>query len=167
EYLIRAVPEIIKHHDNIRVLIVGDGPLRPELEALVHSLGLDKPVMFLGWRNDSTGIINALDLFVLASIHEGMPTAVLEAVFLGIPVVATATGGIRELTTDRWNGFLVKPRSESRLAEKCLFVIRNPSFADGVVRNARCQIQRYDVCETTALLLNLYEEVLDRVRRAE
>jgi len=160
EYLIRAVPEIIRRCEDVRVLVVGDGPAREGLEGLVTSLGLEKTVMFLGWRDDTVNIINALDLFVLPSLHEGMPTVLLEAMSLGVPVVASATGGIPEILTDGWNGLLVEPRSESSLAGKCASVISCYSLADRLVTNARREVRNYFVNEAAVSLLTLYKRLV-------
>ena len=159
EYLIRAVPEIVKRREDVRVLVVGDGPLRGDLEALVQFLGLEKTVTFLGWRDDSVDIINALDLFVLPSLHEGMPTVLLEAMFLGIPVVASATGGIPETVADGWNGLLVEPRSELSLSEKCIRVISHPHSANKRAKNAMQDVYKYHLHETVAPLLALYRQL--------
>ncbi len=159
EYLIRAVPEIVKRREDVRVLVVGDGPLRGDLEALVQFLGLEKTVTFLGWRDDSVDIINALDLFVLPSVHEGMPTVLLEAMSLGVPVVASNTGGIPDIVADNWSGILPEPRNESSLAAKCMSVISDRSLADLLVHNASRGICKYHVTETAVPLLTLYQRL--------
>ena len=127
----------------------------------MRSLGLEKTVIFLGWRNDTVDIINALDLFVLPSVHEGMPTVLLEAMSLSIPVVASATGGITELVSDAWNGLLVTPGSDSILAEKCLSIISDSSLISTLVWNAKQRVRMYHSCETVSCLLTLYQRLVN------
>ncbi|MFQ5798327.1 MAG: glycosyltransferase, partial [Bacteroidota bacterium] len=125
----------------------------------VQSLGLEKVVTFLGPCDDVVDIINTLDLFVLPSLHEGTPTVILEAMFLGLPVVASATGGISEVVRDRWNGLLVEPGNRSNLASACLSLLSNPALAQVVTRNA-CQASKAFLRqETCQLLLSMYSSL--------
>lgn len=160
EYLIRAVAEIIKRREEVRFLVVGDGPLRIELEALVRSMGLEKEVIFLGWRDDTVDIINALDLFVLPSLHEGMPTVLIEAMTLGIPIVASAIGGIPELIRDGWNGLLVDARNPSALAGQCLSMITDASLASRLASNAKQAARKYRSVEILPSLLGCYTQLI-------
>lgn len=157
EYLIRAVPEIIKHYEGVRILIVGDGPLRADLEVLTQSLGLEKTVIFLGWRDDTVDILNALDLFVLPSLHEGMPTVLLEAMFLGVPVVASATGGIPEVIVHGWNGLLMTPGSESSIANNCLSIAFDTFLANTLMTNGIQESNKYHIDVTVVSLLKQYQ----------
>ena len=161
EYLIRAVPEIVKRHEDVRVLVVGDGPSRTGLEALVRSLGLEKTVTFLGWRHDTTEIMNALDLFILPSLHEGTPTALLEAMCLGIPVVASATGGVRDLIIHGENGLLVEPKDVHGLAATCSAVMEDASLRQRLTSNCLRSISgKYRVATVTEAHLSHYYRLL-------
>lgn len=97
---------------------VGQGPLEARLRERCRTLGLDQSSFrFLGYREDAVRVAAGFDLFVLASIHEGLPIAMLEAMALGVPVVATRVGGIPEVVTDGVEGLLVPPARPDLLAE--------------------------------------------------
>jgi glycosyltransferase involved in cell wall biosynthesis len=102
------------------LLIVGIGPLQSETEALARSLGLGDRVRFLGMRRDVPELMSAADGYVLSSAREGMPVVLLEAGAAGMPIVATAVGGNREVVLDGKTGFVVPPRDPNALAEAML-----------------------------------------------
>ena len=113
--LIEAFHRLAGRRDT-QLLIVGDGPCRPELEHLASELGLRGRVRLLGERDDINVILRALDIFILPSLGEGISNAILEAMATGLPVVATHVGGNPELVDDGVTGFLVPSRSTSSLA---------------------------------------------------
>jgi glycosyltransferase involved in cell wall biosynthesis len=99
------------------LLIVGDGPLRDEIEALIRQLGLNEHVTLAGWRRDMPAIYAASDLFVLTTWGwEGLGLTVVEAMVAGLPVVATRAGGIPEVVVERETGLLVERRDPAALA---------------------------------------------------
>ncbi|HDN80641.1 MAG TPA: glycosyltransferase, partial [Chloroflexi bacterium] len=114
--LIRAFAAAAPHAHGLHLLLVGDGPLRPELEAQVKALGLKQRVCFLGVRTDIPEILAAADVFVLSSRWEGNPLSVMEAMAAGKPVVATVVGGVPELVEDGVSGILVPPQGTEALA---------------------------------------------------
>lgn len=135
--LIRAAGLLVPDLPGVRVLIAGDGPLRGELGALSAQLGIDRHVLFCGARDDIYDVIAALDIFVLPSLSEGVPMALLEAMALGTPVVATAVGGVPEVVINRASGLLVPPRDERALADACLELARNRRWARTLAARAR------------------------------
>jgi glycosyltransferase involved in cell wall biosynthesis len=100
-----------------RLRIVGDGPDRDAVEAEIRSHGLHDAVELLGERDDVPEILAAADVFVLSSHSEGLPMSVLEAMATGLPVVASAVGGVPEAVADRETGLLVAPRDPGALGE--------------------------------------------------
>lgn len=107
-----------------RLLVVGDGPLRPRLEALAAELGLGDRVVFAGMRSDVDEILRIVDVIVLSSYTvECLPFAVLEAMGAGLPAVCTAVGGLPELVEDGVTGHLVPPRDPRGLAERLIEVL--------------------------------------------
>ncbi|MDE2312769.1 MAG: glycosyltransferase, partial [Elusimicrobia bacterium] len=93
----------------MRCVILGEGPERANLEALTQRLGLRSRVRFLGERADAAAWISSLDLFVLPSLWEGLPNALLEAMALGVPCAASAVDGVPEVIQDGENGYLFPP----------------------------------------------------------
>ena len=124
EYLIRAAAYVAEQRPDVRVLIAGSGPREQELRALARTCGVERNCLFVDPAVDRRfsvyDLVGALDIFVLPSLSEGIPMALLEAMALGTPCVASAVGGIPEIITDRGGGRLVEPRSPRAIADACL-----------------------------------------------
>ncbi|MEW6274267.1 MAG: glycosyltransferase family 4 protein [Bacillota bacterium] len=112
---LKAAAMLVKDY-RVNFLIVGDGPLRRQLEHEAVALGLENRVVFTGERDDVPVILSALDIFVLPSLTEGFPLAILEALAAGRPVIATRVGGIPEIIADNHTGLLIKPGDPAELA---------------------------------------------------
>jgi glycosyltransferase involved in cell wall biosynthesis len=125
KYLIRATEILKEKAPRIRVIIVGEGPLRMELDRLVKQTHVEDIVFFLGFREDVPQILASLDLFVLSSYLEGMGSSILDAMASRLPVVATKTGGIPEVVVNGETGLLVPPRSPVALAKAILKIYGN------------------------------------------
>lgn len=127
-YLLRAATSVIGVEPRSRFLIVGDGPERVKLEALVQELGLSSVVTFAGMRSDVPAMLSAMDVFVQpTSVVEGLPLAVTEAMAARLPVVATDVGGVREAVKNGVNGFVVRPCDVSALASALIAVSSDPT----------------------------------------
>ncbi len=100
----------------LRLVIVGDGPQRPEVERLIEQLGLSGRVWITGWREDVTELMLGFDLFVLSSQAEGTPLTILEAMAAGLPVVSTRVGGVADLVVHQQTGYLVPAGDAEELA---------------------------------------------------
>jgi len=143
-------------------LLAGDGPLKEELQQQALSLGIEKNVRFLGFREDIIDILNCLDIFVMSSHHEGIPMILLEAMALQKPVVSTAVGGVKEVIEDNLSGLLVKPGDEKSLALACLIVLNRPDTREKLSRGAIGRIEEeYSVEVQRARLLNLYRGMVN------
>jgi glycosyltransferase involved in cell wall biosynthesis len=125
---IKLAAEISKTFPNARFILVGDGALRGKVCALINKLNLKGKVILAGWRNDVAAFLSCLDVFVLTSLWEGLPIAVLEAISAGVPVIATDTGGIREVILDSKAGYLVKPHDIKTLQERLEELLKKPSL---------------------------------------
>ncbi|GAB6180451.1 glycosyltransferase [Desulfotomaculum defluvii] len=113
-YLLKAASHLKEY--NVTLLIVGDGPLRQELEKEVLSLGLGDRVVFAGMRENIAQVLAALDIFVLPSVTEGLPLTILEAMAAAKPIVATRVGGVPEAILDGRSGIVVPPKDPEALA---------------------------------------------------
>jgi sugar transferase (PEP-CTERM/EpsH1 system associated) len=120
-----------------RLLIVGDGPCRPELESVISALDLDQRVRLLGERDDVPDVLAAMDVFVLSSIGEGISNTILEAMATGLAVVATRVGGNPELVVDGTTGSLVEARSPAALAAALQRYLEDPGLIESQGRAAR------------------------------
>lgn len=135
-YLLEAAKEVVQKYDSVKFLLIGDGELRQMLEKKVKNVGLDKHVIFTGIRNDIPELLSLLDIFVLASIREGLPMALLEAMASKTPVVASKVGGIPGLIEDRVSGILVEPKDIKGIAHGIMYLIKNPAKANILKKNA-------------------------------
>lgn len=120
-----------------RLLVLGDGPLRPALEAAAADLTADGTVTFLGARADVAQALADADVFVLSSRWEGLPFAVIEAMMVGLPVVASRVGGVEEAVVDGLTGFLVPPEDEAALAAALTRLLRDPDLREAMGREGR------------------------------
>jgi glycosyltransferase involved in cell wall biosynthesis len=140
-------------------LCAGQGPLADELAALHDRLGLGDRVRLLGYRSDVPDLMAAADLFVLASDHEGYPIALMEAMASGLPVVATAVGGVPEAVQDGREGLLVPPGRPQELAAAVLRVSRDPQLRDQLASAARRRGAEFDVAVACRALEAAYTEL--------
>ena len=129
KYLIEAAAILKKKAPQIRLIIVGKGPLRMELDQQVKEVGVEDIVFFLGFREDVPQIMASLDLFVLSSYLEGMGTSILDAMASRLPVVATQVGGIPEVVNHGKSGLLVPPRDPDSLAKAILQFYKDRKLA--------------------------------------
>lgn len=123
--LLKAFDRVKENNQKVRLLIVGTGELRQELEHQAEVMGLGQRVRFLGMRTDISDILGASDVFVLSSNREGNPLALMEAMAAGKPVVATAVGGVPELVVDGSTGILVPAEDAAALAEALSNLLHN------------------------------------------
>lgn len=124
--LLAAACQVLDELPDVRFVTVGQGPQEPEIHALRAELGLGDRVVMLGHRRDAVRVMAACDVFVLASLNEGLPLAVMEALALGLPVVATAVGGVPEVVEDGCEGVLLPPGKPSELAAALVAVLTDP-----------------------------------------
>jgi glycosyltransferase involved in cell wall biosynthesis len=127
--LLEAARIVVDEFPRVTFLIVGDGPLRREIEILIKKLNLEEDVKLFGFREDIPQILSVLDLFVLSSTWEGLGTSLLDAFASCVPVIATNVGGIPEIVKDRVNGILVPPKNPSALAGAIISLLENRDFA--------------------------------------
>ncbi len=128
-YLLESIPRVLQHRSEVRWAIAGRGPLEAALKARSQTLGLERSVAFLGFREDVPDLLAAADILVVASTSEGCPVVVLEAMAAGCPVVVTRVGGTPEIVSDGVTGRIVEPAQPAQLAEAMLALA-----ADGDLR---------------------------------
>ena len=140
-------------------VLVGDGVLRPAVEAEVARLGLDAHLHLLGWRRDVPAILGALDIFVLTSLWEGLPRAIPEAMASGLPVVATRVDGVPEAVSDRVTGYLAAPHDVETLADRVVFLLEQPSEARRMGEEGRSRVGEFDIDDMVRRQEDLYHEL--------
>jgi glycosyltransferase involved in cell wall biosynthesis len=148
---------------HVSFAIAGDGPDRAALEQRAVALGVSDRVRFLGHRQDVPSLLAAADLFVLPSLYEGLPLAVLEAMAAGVPVIATAIGGTDEVVRDGETGMLVPPANPAALAAAIARALAGRESASRLALAARSLVAReYSVASMVRSVSHLYEELLAR-----
>jgi glycosyltransferase involved in cell wall biosynthesis len=152
---IAAVPEAA-------LVVVGDGPLRSELETLTKTLGLEERVCFTGARGDARQLISAADAFLLSSSWEGLPLVALEALAAGTPLVATAVRGVRELVQDGQTALLAPPNEADALAAALRRALTERPLADELRANGLCLAERYSEAHMCDRYLALYRSLARR-----
>ncbi|TQM43084.1 glycosyltransferase [Pseudonocardia cypriaca] len=138
--LLRAMRMVVDEVPEAHLLVIGDGPLRPELEELARQLGMSGNVTFAGSRPDVAALLPALDVAVLSSTTECFPMAVLEAMACGVPVVGTEVGGVPEMIEDGVTGYLVPSRHPRATADALVKILRDPARAAEMGRAARDRV---------------------------
>ncbi len=147
---------------NLRLVVVGDGKRREELEALVADRGLEKAVTFLGLRRDVPRLLAGGDVFALSSVHEGVPISVIEAMTAGLPVVATDVGALRDQVTEGVDGFLVPSGDAEGLAERLARLADDPALRAELGRRAQERARAEFTVENTAAA---FTEMVESVAR--
>jgi glycosyltransferase involved in cell wall biosynthesis len=145
ENFLRAAALVRRSLPRARFLVVGTGPRREALEALVAAWDLGGAVTFTGLREDVPALLAASDLLVLSSDREGFPNVVLEAMAAGRPAVVTDVGGCREAVEDGETGFVVPPRDSTRLAAAMLRMLRDPGLRRRTGEKALRRAARFSI----------------------
>jgi glycosyltransferase involved in cell wall biosynthesis len=163
---LRAAAHIHRAERRVRFVLVGDGPARAELEALVHGLGLAETVRFAGHRGDASKLIGCFDVSVLCSLFEGFSNVILESMASGRPVVATDIGPNREAIDDGVHGLLVPIRHPEATAAAIVRLLENPEEARRLGANGRARAASEFSLELQAeRTMDLYDRLLARKRR--
>jgi glycosyltransferase involved in cell wall biosynthesis len=142
EYLIRAIPNVINNFTKVHFFILGNGRLEGNLKILVKSIAIEKYVTFIDLipLEDMPKFYSAADIFCLPSIHEGFPLSIVEALSMGLIIVASNTGGIPEAIIEDENGYLFKPKNIEQISVKLLKAL-NLSY-DEIVQIQKNNIQK-------------------------
>lgn len=140
--LIEAFSILSKKYPGAKLLIVGDGPLRGQLEAMTQRLEIDDCVNFAGFQKDVHRYLSIMDIFVLPSRTEGLPIAIMEAMAQGLPVVASRVGGIPEIVDDQVTGILFEPGNVDQLNSSLAQLIVDPEKRKNLGDNGRKKVCR-------------------------
>ncbi len=160
--LLAAWSRIVQRFPNALLVLIGEGPCRPSLEAYCRSHGLESSVCFTGFRSDSIALLKSLDLFCIPSLSEGLSSALLEAMGCGLPVVATAIGGNVELVVDGETGSLAPSGDDRELAAALDRLLLDVPMRQSMGRKGRERIERqFTVERKVAQTEGIYLELLD------
>ncbi len=161
EALLDAFAGLRQRHPGLRLVIVGDGPLRGHLQSRAESLGVAPDVTFTGARTDTPGLLRSFDVFVLPSVNEGISNTILEAMACGVPVVASRVGGNPELVLDGVCGGLYDPADPEALQRVLLPYLGDPALRERQGQAARERVvQNFSLDSMVSRYLALYDELL-------
>jgi len=158
--LLAAARLVIDEVPGVRFVAVGQGPLERAVRAEHDRLGLGDRFMLLGYRRDAVRVLSACDIFVLASLQEGLPVALMEALALGLPVVATAVGGVPEAITDGVEGRLVAPGIPAGLAQALTSVAVDADARRHMAEAAASRGEIFDIDHAVRRTEAIYRQLL-------
>ncbi len=160
-YLIEALSLLNRKDVQWRCTFLGEGKLESELRALTAEHNLSDKVMFPGFCEDVFSELLKADVFVLPSLHEGSPNALIEAMGIGMPCIASDVGGIRDLLENEKNGIRIPSQDSAALANALHRMLTEPNFAKELGKNARVTIQqKFNSAESIRKLEEIYRSLL-------
>jgi glycosyltransferase involved in cell wall biosynthesis len=165
QYLVEAVPEIVRRQPRARVIIVGEGELADELRAQAAALNLGNHLVFAGFQRDVAQVLGALDIVVFPSLWEGTPLTAFEALAAGKPIVSTDADGLLDILTAGKDALVVPRRDAGALARAVNELIENPALASALAQEARRTGAKYDIGMFVRKMERLYE-ILHATSRA-
>ncbi len=142
-------------------IIVGDGSLRPDLEARLQKLGIVDQVILTGLRRDVPELMAVFDVFVLSSLWEGLPRVLPQAMATGLPIVCTRADGSAEAVVEGENGFLVERAQPKALAEKVLLLLDNAELRQKMGENGRSRAHTFGARKMVQDIDKLYQKLLN------
>jgi glycosyltransferase involved in cell wall biosynthesis len=161
DVLLRAFG-IVRHSHRVHLIVVGDGPLGEELRALAHELRIEDSISWLGFQADPVKWLEAMDVFAFPSRLEGVPNAVLEAMAVGLPIVATTIGGVVDILEEGRTGFLIPPDDPDALAAALDRLLRNASLRADLGYHARKRVvEVFSLSDNISRLTDLYLALQD------
>ena len=159
-YLLKAMPKLIERYPDILLLIAGDGKRRKILEEESIYLSIENNVKFLGSRLDIPEILQLLTIYILPSLWEGMPMALLEAMAAGVPIVTTNVGGIPKMIINEFNGLIVDPKNSENLRNAILKLLDDRNLREKFIRNGKKTfLDKFDA----GIMTKKYETLYDRI----
>lgn len=158
--LIKAI-SLLPKKVNIKFLFVGDGDLKAEAISLSKQLELETKIIFMGFRQDVPDILNAIDIYCLPSLWEGLPIGMLEAMAMKKPVIVTDIDGSKEVVINGVNGILVPPKSPTELAKALILLANDAKLRKQIGRAAAETIAKsFNINDATKRIEQIYESIL-------
>ena len=160
--LIRIIEKIIPRYPNLKVLLIGKGPLEDSIRVELNNRGLQNNFIFLGYRTDVLEILKYSDLFVLPSLIEGLPGVILEAMYCETPVVAYNVGGVGEVVSDE-TGFLIDKDNEDEFIQSTIIGLEDQNVVESKVQKALTMIHSQFLNDIIAKrFLGAYKDILKK-----
>lgn len=162
-FFIESLPIIFENLKNIQCIIVGRGPLKTEIEKKVKLLNLNEMVTVIDWQQNPYYLLARLDVLVVPSLQEGRSRIITEALSLGVATVASRTGGIVELITDKINGLLIDPANSGQIAKALIDMLTNDDMRNKIKENSIKRAKKeFSVKTEVAAIEKIYSQILRR-----
>jgi O-antigen biosynthesis protein len=166
EYTVEAIPAILKAFPQTRFLFVGEGPEREKILQKSHDLGLQDVVFFSGARQDVAEALSAMDIFLLTSIFEGLPLSVLEAMAVGLPVIATRVSGTPEAVLHELTGLLIPPADAVAVSQAVKDLLADPELRRRMGRQGRLLVlHHFHKKHLVKQITDFYDQLIDASRK--
>lgn len=156
DMLINCINNLRKKYENIKLLLVGDGALMKQYKNKIDELNLKNNILLLGKREDVNEILQITDIYVASSIREGLPVNIMEAIYVGIPIVAKDNRGHRELVVNNKNGFIIQ--NENEMIKKIEEIIKRNVLAEDMAIYGKMDIGKYLIENVKRKMEMIYSE---------
>jgi len=161
-YLMKAIPKVVRKFSGAIFLLVGDGRERPFLKETISQLGISHRVIFAGMRQDIPEILSILDIFVLPSLNEGLPMALLEAQAARVPVIATRVGDVPKVINNGKTGILVPPMNPESLSDAIIQILFNKKLASEIAQKGFERVRdHFSSKRMGEKYLSIYKELIE------
>lgn len=152
---------LLEKRDDLRFVIVGEGPEKARLKALATELHISHRVVFAGFRSDIEKVLPSIDVMLFTSKSEGLGTILLDAMVCGVPVIATRIDGITEIVQHEINGLLASPGDALGLAGAVLRLLEDEEFRTQIIQSASLRVRDFDARNMATQTLRIYAETLN------
>ncbi len=161
---VRVAGRVAQACPQARFLLVGDGPLRPQVNTALQQAGIARQTILTGLRRDVPRMMAAMDIFLLTSLWEGLPRVIPQAMAMSLPVVANRADGVTEAIQDGSSGYLCSPGEIEQMAECCIELARQPLKRQEMgCRGQAYAMQEFDLRKMITSLEALYDELLAKI----
>lgn len=162
---VRAAGVVGRAHPGVHFLLVGDGPLRPQVEAALIEEGIAERTHLPGLRRDVINWMAAMDIFLLSSLWEGLPRVLPQAMAMGLPVIANRADGTADIIQDGVNGYLCPPGNITAMADACMRLVDDPALRQAMGMHGQQVVRRdFDLDRMIEQIQGLYNRLLERKR---
>ncbi len=157
--LLKAASLVLKKHPDVKFILAGEGEMRAEIEKDINNLGLKESVILLGFVESIGAVYRASDIFAITSEEEGLCTSIFDAMYFGLPIVATSAGGIPEIVMDEINGFIVPVNDYISFTDKLNILIEEPDRREKMGLRSSDILEKNTVENTIEKTLSIYREL--------
>jgi len=160
-YFVQAAIKALKENKNLRFVLFGEGPDLMKIKELIKKEGYEKEIICPGFEKNLIGCLKGADILVNSSLSEGLPNIILEAMAMGVPIIATDVGGVPEIITDSINGYMVPAKDVDILEDKIVSLADDGLNREKFAKNGmQTLISKFSFSLQTERLLTVYKKVL-------